>query len=56
MSQILQKNPALLRFNKQEVTEKHLLQAVHYGKFKFDKEEAERKKREAIEAEKNKEE
>jgi translation initiation factor IF-3 len=29
---------------------------VHYGKFKFDKEEAERKKREAIEAEKNKEE
>lgn len=49
MAQVLNKNPALTRFNKQQVTEKHLLAALHYGRYKFEKDEAERKRLEAIE-------
>lgn len=49
-AQVLHKNPAIKRFNKQPTTEKNLLQAVHYGKYKFDKDEEERKRLEALEA------
>jgi len=49
-AQVLQKNPAIKRFNKQQTTEKNLLQAVHYGQYKFEKEEKERKRLEALEA------
>lgn len=56
IAQVLHKNPGLKRFNKQQVTEKHLLAAVHYGKYKYEKDEAERKRLEAIEAAKNKDE
>lgn len=54
IAQVLHKNPNLKRFNKQQVTEKHLLAALHYGKYKHEKDEAERKRLEAIEAAKNK--
>lgn len=49
-AQVLSKNPAIKRFNKQQVTEKNLLQAVHYGQYKFEKDEKERKRLEALEA------
>ena len=49
-AQVLHKNPGIKRFNKAPVTEKNLLQAVHYGKYKFEKDEEERKRLEALEA------
>lgn len=48
-AQVLSKNPGIKRFNKAVTTEKNLLQAVHYGQYKHEKDEAERKRLEAIE-------
>jgi len=46
---VLAKNPGIKRFNKAITTEKNLLQAVLYGQYKHEKDEAERKRLEAIE-------
>jgi len=49
-AQCLHANPAIKRFCKMEITEKNLLEAVHYGQYKHEKDEEERKRLEAIEA------
>jgi len=50
MAEFLTRRPALTRFCKVYVTERHSLEAVHLAKFRWEKSEAERKAKEAAEA------
>ena len=50
MAEFLCKKSSLVRFNRVYVTEAHKLQAVHLAKFRWEKSEAERKAKEAADA------
>lgn len=50
MAEFLVKSTKLVRFCKERVQEKNLLEAVHLARFRYEKSEAERKAREAAEA------
>ena len=49
-------NPKIERICKVTITDEHRLESVYYANFEWTKSEEERKKQEALDAEKNKEE